>query len=343
MFYIGNYVDSAGVLHWNTKIVPFDTDHLEEDSQGNWWPVPTVTVGQCRAVAYRHFTIPCGKCIGCRLDYSRTWANRLMLEYKYYSPDECWFVTLTYDNENVPINYYCDSETGERRPSLSLRKRDFQLFNKSLRDNFGYRKIRYYLCGEYGEKTHRPHGHAIYFGLPLDPFKLVKWKVSDQGFTLYKCPELEKIWSRGNVFVSSVSWETCAYVSRYVTKKLNGDAAKFYELFNLEPEFSLMSRKPGIGRRYFDEHPDCIEKGIHLATDTRGFNFSAPRYFKSIWKLDNVIDSEYNAYNGSLRQDDLVASQKAINDLARQDYLVYLDNLEKEKRQISSSLRRSDI
>lgn len=326
-----------------TKIVPFNTHHIEEDFHGSLWPVESEEVGECKNVYFRHVSIPCGKCIGCRLDYSRTWANRLMMEYKYHRPEDCWFVTLTYDNENVPVNYYSDDKTGEALPCLTLHPRDITLFHKTLRNLFPENRIRFYLSGEYGETTHRPHYHAVYFGLSLDFQKLVVWKRTDQGFTLYKCPELEKIWRKGNVLVSSVSWSTCAYVSRYVTKKLNGSASEFYERFNIEPEFCRMSRKPGIGRQYFEDHPDCIKKGIHLATDTKGFNFQAPRYFKQLFALDNEVEYVMMSVEGSVKQDDLVNSKKLINDLARQDFLSYLEREEQEKQRAAKMLKRGDI
>lgn len=290
-------------------------------------------------------TIPCGKCIGCRLEYSRQWADRLMLEYKFHNPDECWFVTYTYDDENVPINFYIASD-GQRYPSLSLDKAEFRQFNKSLRKHYPD-GLRFFAAGEYGEQTFRPHVHAIYFGLPLDFEKLVKWKVTDQGFTLYKCPELEAFWNRGNVLVSSVSWETCAYVARYVTKKLNGDASKFYEEFNIEPEFSLMSRRPGIGRKYFDLHPEIVEQGIHVSAGSRAINSSAPRYFKNILKSSKDLTNQEKMYIMSVKAAkdalDKELNVKEVNSEAERDYLGYLRSKEYQLKASAALLKRSDV
>lgn len=341
VFFLKSYVDGNGEQKWLTKICPHDTHHVEEDRFGNWYPVPQETVGECRAVAFRHYTIPCGKCIGCRLDYSATWANRLMLEYKYHDPDKCWFVTYTYDNENVPINTYT-ADDGSTGYSLSLRKSEVRQFHKNLRKQYTDR-FRFFLAGEYGERTFRPHMHAIYFNLPLDPQKLVFWKVSDQGFTMWTCPELEKVWRRGRVIVSKVSWETCAYVARYVTKKLNGPAAEFYTTFNLEPEFSLMSRKPGIGRLYYEDHPDVIEKGIHVSAGSRAINCPAPRYFKNIWRLTNVLESDIMSLSKSKIQDQLVESVKRVNSSAAQNYSEYLRSVEYQRLASAAALKRSDV
>lgn len=111
--------------------------------------------------------IPCGKCIGCRLDYSRQWANRCMLEAQYYPPDQVWFATITYNDKYVPRVMSSDPDTGKQAPALTLRKRDFQLWMKRLRRHFPENKIRFFAAGEYGSETLRPHYHAILFGLPL--------------------------------------------------------------------------------------------------------------------------------------------------------------------------------
>lgn len=73
-----------------------------------------------------------------------------------------------------------------------------------------------------------------------------------------------------------------------MTKKLNGDAAKFYETFNLVPPFSLMSRKPGIGRQYYEDHPDMFEKEyLNLSTPKGGLKFRPPRYYEKLFELDD--------------------------------------------------------
>lgn len=203
--------------------------------------------------------VPCGKCVGCRLEYSRQWANRCMLELQYH--DSAYFVTLTYDDYHVPRSYYADPETGEAQASLTLDKRDWQLFMKRLRKAHPDDKIRFFMCGEYGPNTFRPHYHAIIFGLHLDD--LVPWSRSDQGYQYYRSESLERAWSVKTTFdgidgetcatplapigyalVGEVTWETCAYTARYIMKKLNGPEAQFYSDFNLQPPFVLMSRKP---------------------------------------------------------------------------------------------------
>ena len=94
--------------------------------------------------------VPCGSCIGCRIDYAKQWADRCMLEAKYH--DENYFLTLTYDNNHLDTitRHYTDSKTGEYCTMLSLNKRDVQLFFKRMRK--AGLQFRYYCVGEYGEK-----------------------------------------------------------------------------------------------------------------------------------------------------------------------------------------------
>lgn len=234
--------------------------------------------------------LPCGQCLGCRLDYSRQWANRCMLELQYH--ESSFFVTLTYDDFHVPRSWYTDPSTGEAFQSLTLQKRDFQLFMKRLRKRFSDQHIRFFMCGEYGGQTMRPHYHAIIFGLKLDD--LVEYKKSPQGFSYYNSPSLQACWSDqegrpiGYAVVADVSWESCAYTARYILKKQKGDEAHFYTDFNIQPEFTLMSRKPGIARQYFDDHPDIYDYDfINLKTEKKGLKFKPPRYYDNLFDIEN--------------------------------------------------------
>lgn len=283
------------------KVVPYGTDHLEL-IKGTWIPVsgPNVSVLADRIVR-DSLDIPCGKCVGCRLEYSRQWANRCMLELQYHK--SAYFLTLTYADEFVPVSYFGDPETGEAQPVLSLRKRDLQLFFKRLRKRFPDSLIRYYACGEYGETTMRPHYHAIVYGLQLDD--LVVNRRTKTGHILYNSQVLSDVWcligntgravldregkriSLGFVGVAEVTWESCAYTARYVMKKHIGDDSIFYELHNIEPEFVLMSRRPGIGRQYYDDHPDMFHYDkISISTPKGGRSFYPPKYYERLYDID---------------------------------------------------------
>ena len=124
-------------------------------------------------------SLPCGKCMGCRLERSRQWAMRCMHEAQMHE-DNC-FITLTYRPDDLPKDG-------------SLNKKHFQDFMKRFRHRYSDTKIRYYMCGEYGEDFGRPHYHACIFGFDF-PDK-VHWKTFN-GCKLFTSEILEDLWSFG--------------------------------------------------------------------------------------------------------------------------------------------------
>lgn len=252
-------VNPSGKPHY--KITSYDCDYIDCCDYGSGR-----TYVCCHGTPVHHwFTIdlitdfieiPCGQCIGCRLDYSRQWADRCMLELQDHKSS--YFVTLTYDDDHVPFTFTSDSDTGEcEQMVLTLRKRDFQLFMKRLRKALPEQKLRYFAAGEYGSETFRPHYHAIIFGLELNDLRLYK-RALNAKYSYYNSATLEKVWPFGHVVVGKVTWETCAYTARYIMKKQKGTNASVYSDFNIEPEFSLMSRKPGIARNYYEQNKSRI-------------------------------------------------------------------------------------
>lgn len=203
--------------------------------------------------------VPCGNCIGCRLRKSEEWATRMMLENMLYKDNNTYFVTLTYNDENLPNNNSLDLNSITTFLD-TLRKSQLRLYN-----NVG---IRYYLAGEYGDMSKRPHYHIIIYGLKLndkDDYFLKYYTRTNYG-NLYISKYLEKLWNKGFVVVAKVSWRTCAYVARYVTKKLNGVQADTYKELGIEPEKARMSRMPGIGYEYFKSN----YKDIYSVIDENG-------------------------------------------------------------------------
>jgi len=193
--------------------------------------------------------IPCGKCIGCRLQYSKDWAMRCMLEAKYWEHNQ--FVTLTYDPECVPVS----SSTGIQ----SLLPNDLTKFEKDLRRyykyHFNHDNIRLYACGEYGSILGRPHFHLILFNLPVPDKRLY----SDyRGHKRYTSEIILKIWKKGFTLVEDVTFESCAYVARYILKKQTGKGAVIYEQEDKVPEFTRCSRRPGIAANYYYDHKEEI-------------------------------------------------------------------------------------
>lgn len=303
---------------------------------------------------WEHFQVPCGKCIGCRIDSSRQWADRCMLEASYHASN--YFVTLTYDDLHVPTHWYTsDINTGEAMPSLSLERRDCQLFLKRLRKRTG-QKIRFFGCGEYGSNTFRPHYHLILFGLELND--LVPSGRSRLGFQYYESDTINKAWSiyhtpdpdhpsgwfepLGYASVGACTWETCAYTARYVTKKLNGALGTFYRDHNIEPEFSQMSRRPGIGRDYYDEHRDELyqKKYINLSTEDGGRKIKPPKYYDYLYDID--CPSEMYEIK-QLRQHFAEERQKIIASQSDYDEFEYMKIQEENFTAAIKALRRDMI
>jgi len=206
-----------------------------------------------------NLSLPCGRCMGCRLERSRQWAVRCVHESKCFD-DNC-FVTLTYSPEHVP-------------PDGSLLRKHVQDFIKRLRAKFSDRKIRYFYCGEYGDKLGRPHYHLCLFNLDF-PDRVKLYKVND--FWYYRSAILESLWTFGNSMVCDFSFDTAAYVARYCTKKINGDLAPDHYNGRV-PEFAGMSLKPGIGASWFDKYAKT-DLFPHDNVVSRGAESKPPRYY----------------------------------------------------------------
>lgn len=221
--------------------------------------------------------VPCGRCVGCRFAQARSWAVRCQLELSRHR-SACW-VTLTYDEDHVPH---------------TLHLRDFQNWLKRLRKFFagraqGRRRVRYFGCGEYGEKGGRPHYHCILFGVS----QAEAWAVAET-------------WRRGNVRVDPLSPAAIAYVCGYALKKAGPERRKlrlghrrsfFYagpstaplldrktgEMYRLridyQPEFVVMSRRPGIGG-----HAREFAKSWRSSAIWHGKEVPVPRYLHQAWK-----------------------------------------------------------
>jgi len=196
-------------------------------------------------------SIPCGQCVGCRLEKSRRWAIRCMHEASLHKKNS--FITLTYSPQNLP-------------PNGSLVLSHFQDFMKRLRKKYGS-GIRFFHCGEYGEKNSRPHYHALLFGFDFpDKFFHRKTKL---GHTIWRSHSLEKLWTFGHSEIGAVTFESAAYCARYITKKItnkkahtdkNGQywpaAAEHYD--GKKPEYTTMSRRPGLAHGWFEKHSSDV-------------------------------------------------------------------------------------
>lgn len=189
--------------------------------------------------------IPCGKCLQCKADQSLMWSIRGYHESTLHPYNS--FLTLTYDDEHLPADKKID-------------KRTLQLFIKRLRKAVAPLKLRYIACGEYGEKSRRPHYHAIIFGTDFLHDKL---PITDK---LYTSQTVIDCWPQGFVSIAPVTMSSICYVCGYVLKKAGDDDT-----------FSLMSRRPGIGHDWLDRYKSDLTRTGKVAIEGREYAIS-PRY-----------------------------------------------------------------
>lgn len=208
----------------------------------------------------RGMRVPCGKCIVCRQNRARQWAVRLQHELQFHH--QYCFITLTYDDEHVPII----------EGDITLWKNDLQLFWKRLRKLLPKnQKIKYLACGEYGEKTSRPHYHAIIFG--WQPEDLIE--ISNKIIT---SEILESVWKQGNVAVGSVVDETIYYVTGYILKTIPKKA-----LGKRQREFIAVSQ--GMGIEYAKMYEQEVKQGT---LKTNGKSAGVPLYYRKKIDIDKL-------------------------------------------------------
>lgn len=189
------------------------------------------------------FRVPCGKCLPCQKKRRSEWSLRL--EHEYMFSDSAFFITLTYDEYNVPRT---------KEGYLTLHKKHLQNYIKRLRnDHVKYvakemkvpkshvknisKPIRYYAVGEYGSKTRRPHYHVLLFNYDIANLAPLtnQWKNTDTGYR------------HGHVDVGTVTSASINYVTKYMFKP-------FGKKDKRTRPFSLMSKKPIIGHAYLENY-----------------------------------------------------------------------------------------
>lgn len=194
------------------------------------------------------------------------------------------YLTLTYDEKNVP-------EEG-------LRHRDYQLFMKRLRKLCAPKTIRFYMSGEYGEKIGRPHFHAAIFNHDFNDKKYLK--KNHRGDNLYTSEQLQKIWTKGFSTTGELTFQSAAYIARYIMKKQNNNEKqneitqeKTGKIINQETgeiktkktEYNQMSRRPGIGQNWLKKYyNDVYPEGEILVNAHKA---PPPRYYDDQFKKQN--------------------------------------------------------
>ena len=243
------------------------------------------------AQGYEALDIPCGQCMSCRLEKQRVWSVRMMNEAAFWEEalgKSSIFVTLTYDDQHI-------------HPHHTLVKDDIQRFFKRLWWKVESDKLRYYVVGEYGSQCpdhelydcpqcgplQRPHYHALIFGWhppPNDKERLC----TSHGVPIYKSKIIDDAWGMGQHEYGTCTFESCSYVSGYITKKQTGpDAPDYYtrhiwqtdQIVDIEPEFAMMSKNPGIGKYYFDAYHENMYQRDQLSVPGRGDVGKPPPYY----------------------------------------------------------------
>lgn len=199
----------------------------------------------------KYLQLRCGRCLGCHTIQAQHWALRCKLEMQQH--DFTTFTTLTYDDEHKPV---------------TLTRRHLQLWLKRLR-KLTTDRLRFFASGEYGERTARPHYHAILFGPP------------------HTEPAIHRAWGYGHTTSTPANIATIAYVAGYTAKKI-GDRSRAMveqvdhetgEVYTWQPPFIQMSRRPGLG-----SHARQHTHSWRLYAVNDGHKLSVPRFYHEAWK-----------------------------------------------------------
>lgn len=241
-------------------------------------------------------TLPCGKCLGCKAARATQWAHRCMHEASLY--DHNRFLTLTYDNDHLPPNGW-------------LKLRDVQLWMKRLRKVIPT-KLRYFLTGEYGANTGRPHYHALLFNCRFPDEKpagkLILSAIADE------------VWGMGNVRIGTVTKASALYVAKYAVKATKGHPSDDGEA---PPEpFATMSRGGrgqglgGIGSPWLARYEGDLKHGYLIVN---GAKAPLPRAYRKKLSEDTASHIDY------------IASQKPPREPTTREQLIAEEAIHKAK------------
>lgn len=203
--------------------------------------------------------LPCGTCLGCREIQQQQLSLRVIHEAKSHGNNQ--FLTLTYDDDKLPDG---------------LQKADLQKFWKRLRKNTN-QQFKYLACGEYGERTHRPHYHAAVLGLAIDDLK--KWDSENS-----RSQAIENIWKNGIVTVSELTQDRIRYVAGYVLKKAGYRKQIYCDEDGVELENPYRDMSKALGKKWIERYQTDLRNGY---LQHEGAKFTIPRYYKDYIKSKN--------------------------------------------------------
>lgn len=253
--------------------------------------------------------IPCGCCRECLGDNSKQWAFRILKEAAQYENN--YFITFTYNDENLPSDRMLDTDFFT---DINKKLKTY-LTRNGLKSDF-----RFYGVGEYGSHTARPHYHCIYFNLDLED---LHFEYIDKNHNLHFSSKLlSQVWQKGFVDIGSVDIGSACYVARYCDKKRRLNKTEKAELIEkgIVPEFSRMSRRPGIGASYFNEAYDRFIDGKYYDIE-KGKTFKFPLYYTKKLK-DMLKDTDVlQRYEDSAKRSAniVMATQLQLSDMVDLD------------------------
>lgn len=257
--------------------------------------------------------LPCGQCVGCRMRRASEWCIRLQHEFRMHDCVAC-FTTRTYSEANLPVDgglHYSDVQKADR----AMRRAGL--------------KFRHYTVGEYGTKPGhpfmnifgqtslgRPHYHSIMFGQDFRQDRVVI-KRSGAGQEVFESPTFSKFWPHGFAVLADVTPASISYVSKHSFKKMTGrEAPEYYSRVNaltgefvyVEPEFSHMSLKPGIGAGWLERFGES-DVFPHDSVVLNGRELPVPKYYFKRFKELHPLEAEAAEYERYLFSQDHLADQ----------------------------------
>lgn len=284
--------------------------------------------------------LPCGQCIGCRLNHAEGWAVRMVHEAQNHAENS--FITLTYNDDHLPNG---------------LQYQDVTKFIKRLRKILSktpYKgKIKYYRVGEYGDKLNRPHYHIVLFGFDFSyPLRYkgvtnekIHWR-SNGDRKYYISTFLNDLWGKGHAELGAVDYSTCMYVAKYVTKKVTGKNQKEH-YGDKEPEKASMSKKSPIGKNWLEQYYKDVYPRNGCVLDGR--TFRVPKYYDT-WlekthpdlyeqiKLDREQNSKYlNCTDKTRKYEHKIAVMR--NNIREFDISAPISSLELKRLQYLKELK----
>lgn len=210
--------------------------------------------------------VPCGQCIGCRIDRARQWSIRCMHEARMHEHNS--FVTLTYDNNHLP-------------PNGSLDKEVFKKFMYRVRKKYGS-GLRFFQAGEYGRGLGRPHHHVLFFGLDFPDKEVIRRGVK---YHLFVSNSLADLWPFGYHIIGEVSFQTVFYTARYCLKKVTGQGSDAHYQGKV-PEYTTMSMRPGIGRKFYEQFKGDLYPLDKAVVDDNHV-YKVPKYYDKLLEIDD--------------------------------------------------------